>query len=510
MGLFEVPQRAGRTQDSTIAKKAKTVAKHTATVKGGTSLADKIALAKAMVEKNLGQYKDKYDVIRQEEMLHDYITECIGNGVISIDTETDGLDPILNHIAGPCIYTPGQKGVYIPMNHISYITQTLVPNQLSKEVVNREFQRFLNKKIDIIMFNSKFDIRVLRNQVGLKDMYCTWDGYLAARLLNENEPSNALKKLHQKYVLNGEADAFTFEELFKGIPFTMIPINTGYLYAARDPEITYELYEYQRKHLRLDHEREDLRNVAWVFYNIEMPCVSVVADMEDNGVAFDLDYAHELSEKYHKMLDDAKNEFYQICSEYEPLINAYKMKNANHKLDTPINIGSPTQLAVLLYDILKVESVDRKSPGGTGEPILSKMDNPIAKAVLNYRTISKLISTYIDKLPECVNPKDGRIHCSFNQYGADTGRMSSSDPNLQNIPSRNHDIRKMFIATQEETIVNFDTDEFLEVDKFTEVFINDEWVPVSRFGVGDTIDIFGELFTISNIEEVNEKVRIYL
>jgi DNA polymerase I-like protein with 3'-5' exonuclease and polymerase domains len=131
---------------------------------------------------------------------------------------------------------------------------------------------------------------------------------------------------------------------------------------------------------------------------------------------------------------------------YEKEIQEYKQKNSNHKLSDPINIGSSTQLAILLYDILGIEPPDKKSPRGTGVDILQKIDNPICKAVLEYRTVSKLITTYIDKLPNCVNPKDGRIHCNFNQYGADTGRFSSSDPNLQNIPSHNKDIRKMFKA----------------------------------------------------------------
>ena len=100
----------------------------------------------------------------------------------------------------------------------------------------------------------------------------------------------------------------------------------------------------------------------------------------------------------------------------------------------------------MLYDVLNIKPVDKKKPRGTGEEILSKIDHPVAKAILEYREVKKLLTTYIDKLSECVQ-MDGRIHCSFNQYGADTGRFSSSDPNLQNIPSHNKDIRKMFIAS---------------------------------------------------------------
>jgi DNA polymerase I-like protein with 3'-5' exonuclease and polymerase domains len=169
--------------------------------------------------------------------------------------------------------------------------------------------------------------------------------------------------------------------------------------------------------------------------------------MEDNGILFDMDYRQQLSEKYNKLLQEKLDNFNELVSMYDKEIEDYKIKNPNHKLDTPINVASPTQLAILFYDIIGCEAVDPKSPRGTGEEILKRLDNPIADAILEWRSMSKLVDTYIDKLPNCVNPKDGRIHCSFNQYGAKTGRMSSSNPNLQNIPSHNKDIRKMFIAS---------------------------------------------------------------
>lgn len=509
MPLFEVKRDTSKALDKKIANKSKSSIKTVPTVKGGNNLIGRINQIKAVVETNLGQYKDKYQVINDKEVLHDFISECIGNGYISIDTETDGLDPLQNVLAGICPYTYGQKGSYIPLNHISYITLTKSSGQLDMDFVISEFKRLLQKKPEIDMFNASFDIRFLRAN-GLPDIYCTWDGYLASRILNENEEHKNLKQLHNKYCLDGKGDAFRFDDLFRGIPFTLVPYNVGYLYAAHDPVITTELCDYQRGYLTDKTDREDIKNMYWVFKNIEMPCIDVIADMEDNGILFDKQYANELSAKYNKLLEEKQEAFYKACDEYKDKITAYRLKHLDSKLDNPINIASPTQLAILFYDILGVDVVDKKSPRGTGVEILSKIDNPIAKAVLEYREVQKLLSTYIDKLPECVNPKDGRIHCHFNQYGADTGRMSSSDPNLQNIPSRNHDIRKMFVATQEEKVVNFDTDDFLEVDKFTEIFTNNEWVPASRFGIGDTIDICGELFTISNIEESDEKVRIYL
>lgn len=451
-GLFKVPERTGRAGDSAIAKKANAKSKKSsATVKGGGDLFSRISSIRALVEKHLGYLKDEYIVIRDETTLHDYITKAIENSVISIDTETTGLDPLQDEIVGICIYTPGMKSAYIPVHHVSYVTGEEVDNQLSVEVIRREFERINEHSMEIVMFNSAFDMRFMKNRIGVS-LVCTWDCYLAARLLNENEGpgNNRLKPLHKKYCTDGEQDAFVFDDLFSGITFNYIPINTAYLYAAHDPIITYELYDFQRPFLTPDDQEcvdHNLQDVAWVFHNIEMPCVPVVAEMEDTGVAFDMEYDAVLHDKYHAELQEKTKRVYEIIHMYDDEIAAYKKKNPNAKLSDPINIDSPVQIAILMYDIMKLPVVDDKSPRGTGEEIMLKHDNPLCKAILDYRGVGKLISTYIDKLPSCVNPNDGRIHCKFNQYGADTGRFSSQDPNLQNIPSHNKDIRKMFKAT---------------------------------------------------------------
>ena len=455
MTLFEMPDRKGRSSVAKVITKSKTTTKSTVTVRKGNNLITTINEIKAAVQSKLGQYKDDYINITDIDTLHEYITQCLMNSYISIDTETDGLDPLQNKLAGICIYTHNQKGAYIPINHISYITQQLLPGQLALDEVISEFERLLSGNPWIDMFNAKFDIRVLRH-AGLKDIYCTWDSSLAAHILNDNEPTYKLKKLHQKYVLGGKGDAFSFDELFDKIPFTYIPYNIGYLYSAHDAVITTELGEYQRKYLKPESARKDMRDMYWVFKNIEMPCVSVVADMEDTGIELDMKYQQELSVKYNRLMEEKIQDFYKACDLYREQIDSYKKKNPNHKLDDPINMGSPTQLAILFYDILKLKSPDKKAPRGTGVDILKSLDNPIAKAVLDYRAMAKLVSTYIDKLPECVNPNDGRVHCSFHQYGARTGRFASSDPNLQNIPSKNHDIRKMFKATDGYVLMSSD------------------------------------------------------
>lgn len=460
-GLFNLPPRATRAGDSLLAKKASKAAKANAgiSIKGGGGLLERISTITAMVNKNLGKYADQYEVIRDEEVLEKYIDDCIEQGIISIDTETNSLDPITCTLAGLCLYTTGNKAVYIPLHHVSYVTGIEIENQVSDEFATAQMQRLVDNKVKVIMFNAKFDIRVIKNQLGV-ELIPHWDCYIGARLLNENEPENNLKALHKKYCLNGEGDAFTFDTLFKGIPFTHIPVNTGYLYAARDAEITYEYYEFQRPFLTENDPvciERDLTGPAFVFNHIEMPLINIVAEMEDNGIAFDFDFADSLSKEYNAKLKEAEDKFYKECDKFgEALDNYRERRGAANKLEYPINISSPTQIAIMLYDVLEIKPVDKEKPRGTGEEILQKIDHPVAKAILEYRGVAKLLSTYIDKMPTIVNPKTKRIHASFNQMGADTGRFSSSDPNMQNIPSHNDEIRKMFRASEGYVLLSSD------------------------------------------------------
>ena len=250
MALFEVPTRPGRDSDSKVAKKSKSKAKASATMKAGNTLVDRIASITAEVEKKLGKYRDRYELVTEESQLVEFIDACIENGIIAIDTETDGLDPLTLQIAGLCLYTPGRKGIYVPINHISYITQLPLKNQIPAEIVARELQRLIDAHVFIEMFNAKFDIRVLRHTLGLKYIYCNWDAYLGARLLNENEPTNKLKPLHQKYCLNGEGDAWTFDSLFKGIPFTFKHKYMEFIDAVRANDVAKESIEKKGKKKR--------------------------------------------------------------------------------------------------------------------------------------------------------------------------------------------------------------------------------------------------------------------
>lgn len=449
MPLIDIKRKDTKDNALSIVKKSNEKPKNAITTVKGGGILSIINNAKMIVEDKLGHLKNDYIVVRTIDELERYITKSIENDVIAIDTETTGLDPIDDTIVGVCLYTPDERACYVPINHVSYITNQRIENQLSAEDVGKQLSRLTNTKV--IMFNADFDIRVLRNQCNCY-LTCYWDCYIAARCMNENEDANRLKPLHAKYVLKGKEDEFSFGELFKNVTFDLVPIDTAYIYAAHDAIATYELYAFQKQYLYYDplcskDDRNGMNGVAWVFFNIEMPLVDVVATMEDTGVELDLQYSKELLDKYNSLLNAKISEIYNELSKYDKLINDYILTHSNAKIDSKINLSSPTQLAILFYDILKINVVDEKKPRGTGAEILEKIDLPVAKMILEYRELEKLIGTYIEKLPECISKKDGRLHGKFNQYGADTGRFSSRDPNLQNIPSHNKDIRKMFKAT---------------------------------------------------------------
>ena len=458
MSLFDLPNiSSSKISDNAIlSKTSKKVIKPI--IKGSGSLIDKINSITYEVDSKLGEYKDKYNCIRSIEELKNYIDKCIENNICALDTETTGLNPMLDSIVGFSLYTPNMKAVYIPINHIDYVSNELLSNQISIEDCRQQLQRLVEANTKMILFNAKFDIRVLRHQVGV---YFTpyWDGYIAQRLLNENEPENGLKALHRKYILKNQKDAFSFSDLFENIPFNLIPIKAGYIYAARDAEVTYELYKYQEPFLDSKNEKckeKGLLDVAYVFREIEMPLITVVADMEDYGIKVDTEYLNELSLKYNKILLEKEAAFYALCDKYNDKIEAYRRANPSNKLGSMINIASSTQIAILLYDILGEKPIPKQPPRGTGEEVLKAMNNEFCKCILEYREVAKLISTYIDKMVNVINPNDGKVHCSFNQYGADTGRFSSSDPNMQNIPSHNKDIRKMFVADEGYVLMSSD------------------------------------------------------
>lgn len=453
--LFNLPPtRTDKSADMQIAKTVKSSKRQSPiTQKGGGGIATQIANIKAKVYKELGKFEDETLIIRDELELSTYITKAIAYGEIAIDTETDGLDPLIDLCVGVCLFVPNEKPVYVPINHVSYMTLQRIDNQLPVEVVAKYLKLLEDNAVRIIMFNAVFDIRVIKNQVGVK-LSCYWDCKIASKILNENEDwgEGGLKPLHNKYVLNGGGSPFDFDSLFKGVKAGLVPINVFAIYSAHDAKITWELYDFQREHIYYDptctpEDRNGMNGASWVFFNIEMPIIEVIVAMEDTGVALDMQYTKELEVKYTELREDALHNVHEVLHHFDNDIEGYKAKHPDCKLDDPINIDSPQQLSTLFYDILDYPVVDKKKPRGTGKKMRNAWNTPLSNAVSEYKAVDKLMNTFIIKLPKDVNPNDGRVHGRFNQYGAKTGRFSSKSPNLQQIPSHNKDIRPMFKAT---------------------------------------------------------------
>lgn len=413
-----------KSNDKDIVKKSKTAKTRTSVRSGGNNLAAQIQSIVAMANMKLSNHIDDYILIRTKEELREYMELAKENGECALDTETTGLNPLLVDLVGVCLYTPGKKAAYIPVNHKSYITGTKYKDQLTEKEVSEVLNEYLDC-IKWIFHNAKYDIRVCRHTLGI-DLKPYWDTMLAGYCIDENE-SHRLKDLHLKYCDSKDTESLTFDALFNGVTFDNIPISTAYLYAAGDAIKTYELYEYQKTLLN----RRVLSGPYNVFWNIEMPLISVVADMEDRGVCLDFDVCKNLHEKYHKIREERQKQADEAIAMYKDEIDNYKMKNPDNKLSDPISLSSPTQLAILFYDILGLESPDKKAPRGTGEDILKHFaqgkEKNLCEAILGMRNVEKLLGTYIDKMPE-IALKDGRVHASYNQYGAKTGRFSSQDP----------------------------------------------------------------------------------
>lgn len=414
------PTKSGKEQDSLILSKIITRAPVAPPSRGG-SLKAKLDFIDIDVQKHLKFLINRVEAVRTEEALTKYIDYYIQKGYVAIDTETTGLDPLSDEIIGASMYAPGSLGIYIPYRHISYVTGSPLNNQISIEFMSEQFKRLKDAGVKIIMHNAKFDKRFIRSNFGV-DLDIYWDTMLCAKVLDNTERAG-LKEQYAIHLLS-QHKTYDFEKLFKGVDFRNVPVKTATPYAAGDAIETFELYEYQEPIIK---KQPGLWNVFW---NIEMKVLPAVSHMEDVGISFDNDFAKELSVKYHKMRDDAEKKVRQELKKYSDKIYEYSAKHPG-KLTDPINISSPTQLAILLYDILNVGIIDKKSPRGTGVDILSQLSNlPLANLILDLRKIDKLISTYIDKLPQVVNKKDKRVHCSYNQIGAETGRMSSQDPKM--------------------------------------------------------------------------------
>ena len=442
------------------------------------TIKQKVEYAKDLSLQVFGNKLDKIELVTDPNRIEEYLQVTLKNGILAVDTETNGLDRIDGKIAGICLYTPGEKGIYIPVGHVSYMTNQPLKDNVPCETMENFFKVCNEHNVKYILHNAKFDMHILYWMIGVK-IVPYWDTLIAGQLLNENEP-HGLKVLYQKYCVRAdeEQQVAKFNTLFNGIEFNSIPPSVGYMYAAFDPIMTYELYKFQEQYL--DKEvgqycyRKGLERVADVFREIEMPLIEVVFDMEVQGVDIDTELAKELKDKYTYYMNLAVDNFktqiieLEVAGAFDELRVKHpdKFNKISELGDININIASNAQLVILFYDVLKLDPP--KGQRSVGEEQLKQLHHPLVDCILEYRGMSKLLSTYIEAIPNHIAKKDGKLHANFNQYGAKTGRFSSSDPNLQNIPSKTkklsdgtvidagHDIRQMFIAGEGNVIIGGD------------------------------------------------------
>jgi DNA polymerase-1 len=328
----------------------------------------------------------------------------------SIDTETTSLDPFNSEIVGVSIATAEGKAYYIPISH-----------KTGKNIEKGQVIDFLkvlleSDKYNIIGQNLKYDYKIFKIN-NIDPQVPHFDTMIAAYLLNPDEKRFNLDELALKY-LGYKMTSFdeivdTNTPLFAN-DFSHVPIDKAARYSCEDADVTYRLF---RKLSRNLFEK----NLDKLFHEIELPLINVLAQMEINGVYFDKDYLEKLSKDYGKKMDELQEKIFELAGER-------------------FNINSSKQVAYILFEKLNLSIVKKTSKGSfsTDAEVLEilSQEYEIARLILEYRKLQKLKSTYLDSLPLEINSKTGRIHSSFHQTGTSTGRLSSSDPNLQNLPTR--------------------------------------------------------------------------
>ncbi|MBQ6630744.1 MAG: hypothetical protein IJH55_01245, partial [Romboutsia sp.] len=447
MALFDTYSRSSKELDKKLKEK---IEKKTQPKKNSKSnnLLTRVNLIRERVTNNLGEYQNDYIILRDDQEVIDYFDKIIKSGICAIDTETTGLNIFEDKIVGICLYVEGEKASYIPLNHISSIYGTRIENQANLDLVKEQMKRCIDNKIKFIYHNGKFDLNILQTFLGYPMNCPYWDTLVASYLITNDENQRSLKDQYSKYCshLENKEKIETlsyFNDLFEGLRFDYVPIESGYIYAARDAFMTYKLYEHQKEFF----DKPENADVFKLFIETEVPLIEVTAAMTRTGVAIDMDLANKLKEEYTEKIEKLTNDVYEQIDLYKDEIIKYRMIHYNTKLQDPINFNSNDQLAILLYDIIGAINTDKEKPRGVGEDALKKIDLPLTNAILEYRSVNKLLSTYIEAIPKKIEPYDGRLHAQFNQNGADTGRFSSSDPNLQNIPT-SAGIRCMFKASE--------------------------------------------------------------
>jgi DNA polymerase-1 len=383
--------------------------------------AEEPAADAAPVQVATGPPDGKYQIVATTEALDDLVKRLSSVKSFAFDTETTGLNPMTAGLVGISISPEPGEAYYVPVGHTILDEVVQLPLE---QVINRLKPVFEEAKTAKIGHNAKYDMMMLAG-LGITVNNLAFDTMIAAYLLGDkyfNLKGLAFSRLGIEMVpitaLIGTGA--------KQIVMSQVPIRQAADYACADADMTLRLEN------NLKEELED-KQLWQLFSQVEMPLVPILLDMERNGIALDTGILRNLSQQLGEQLSQLETEIYAAA-------------------DGAFNINSPQQLGKVLFDKLQLPNTRRgKSKYSTEASVLEELgkDYPIVKLILQYRQLMKLKSTYLDTLPALVNPTTGRVHTSFNQTRAVTGRLSSSDPNMQNIPVRGGmggQVRQAFIA----------------------------------------------------------------
>ena len=378
--------------------------------------------------------KQEYETVLTEEQLARWLDRIDQAPLTSLDTETTSLDFMKAHIVGISLSVEPGQAAYIPVAH-----RTIeAPQQLSPEFVLKKLKPWLeNPEKKKVGQNLKYDSHIFAN-VGITLEGIAHDTLLESYVL-ESHRRHDMDSLSER-LLDYKPISYT-DLCGKGasqIGFDQIELDCATDYAAEDADVTLQLHETMWPQI------EKNRALRFIYEKIELPTLSVLQKMERNGVLIDPEQLSKQSAELGQKMDELEKKAYASAGQ-------------------TFNLNSPKQLAEILFDKLKLPMV-KKTPSGapsTGEEVLEKLalDYPLPKIILDYRSMAKLKSTYTDKLPRMINPMTGRVHTNYAQAVAVTGRLASSDPNLQNIPAKTEEgrrIRQAFVAPEKNFIVSAD------------------------------------------------------
>ena len=425
--------------------------------------------------------KSKYELVTHKKQLKNWIAKLKKSSFFALDTETTGLDYMDAKLVGISLSVKSGEAAYIPLAHNH-------DDQLPEDLVLRELKPILeSKKTKVIGQNIKFDRNIL-SRYGINLNSIENDTMLMSYVLNSTASRHNLDALAQHY-LNYKTT--TFEEVagkgVKQITFDLVPIDKAVHYASEDADITFRLYEELKSKLA----KEPI--LSALLEEVEIPLIRVLSDMEQAGTLVNEKILKAQSKNFSERIAKLEKEAYGLA-------------------DQEFNLGSPKQLQEIFFGQLNYPII-QKTPGGqpsTAENVLKQLaeDYELPKIILEHRTLSKLKSTYTDKLPLQISANTGRIHTSFNQTGTSTGRLSSSDPNLQNIPIRTEDgrrIRQAFESSKGYQLISAD---YSQIELRVMAHLSKDESLIKAFQEGQDIhsSTASEVFEV-NIKEVNSDQR---